>query len=216
MKPEIIDCEQGTEEWLRHRLGLPTASEFATIIGVKKDAKDKKTRHTYMRKLAGEILTGEPAESYTNAHMERGKMMEAEARDFYALTNDVEPERVGFIRNGRAGCSPDSLVSTGGMLEIKTCLPHILIEKIVADDFPPEHRAQCQGNLYIANREWIDLTCYWPRMPTFIKRAHRDEGYIATIAGAIKEFNEELDELVALIRSRSEPARADLPILVAC
>jgi predicted nucleic acid-binding protein len=28
----------------------------------------------------GEILTGEPMESYSNAHMERGKAMEDEAR----------------------------------------------------------------------------------------------------------------------------------------
>jgi hypothetical protein len=208
MKPEVIDCDQGSADWFAARRGIPTASEFATIIGVKKDAKDKKTRQAYMRKLAGEIITGEVVEGYSNAHMERGKEMEGEARDRYAFQYDIDPVRVGFIRNGRAGCSPDSLVGTGGMLEIKTCLPHILIEKIEADDFPPEHRAQCQGGLYIANREYIDIAMYWPKLPLFVKRAHRDEGYIATIAGAIKEFNVELDELVERIRRYGSPERA--------
>jgi hypothetical protein len=34
---------------------------------------ESKTRATYMRKLIGEIITGEPSEGFTNAHMERGK-----------------------------------------------------------------------------------------------------------------------------------------------
>ena len=29
-------------------------------------------RQTYLYKMAGEIITGEPAESYSNHHMERG------------------------------------------------------------------------------------------------------------------------------------------------
>ncbi len=32
-------------------------------------------RTTYINKLAGEIITGEPMETYTNANMERGKVM---------------------------------------------------------------------------------------------------------------------------------------------
>ena len=35
-----------------------------------------KTRREYMLKLLGERLTGEPSDSYTNQHMERGKLME--------------------------------------------------------------------------------------------------------------------------------------------
>jgi hypothetical protein len=33
-----------------------------------------------------------------------------------------------------------------------------------------------------------------------VKRAYRDEGYIASLAGAVKEFNEELAATVKLIR----------------
>lgn len=197
---QIIECEQGTEAWYRARMGLPTASEFKTLLGVTKDAKDKKTRATYMLKLAGEIITGEPTEGYTNAHMERGKVMEGEARDFYAFMRDIEPQRVGFIVNGAKGCSPDSLIGTSGLLEIKTALPHILGDIILKDAFPPEHKAQCQGALWITEREWIDLCVYWPKMPRFVKRAHRDEAYIADLAKAVDQFNAELAETVDRIR----------------
>ena len=197
----IHDCEQGSETWFRIRMGMPTASEFATVMAAAKDGKERKTRNTYMRKLAGEIITGEPMESYRNADMDRGKVMEAEARNFYAFTSNEVIQRVGFVTNGdRRGCSPDSLIGTSGMLEIKTAAPHILIEKIEADKFPPEHVAQCQGNLMVAEREYIDIAIYWPKMPMFVKRAYRDESYIYKMSAEIDAFNAELHELVEKIR----------------
>lgn len=213
---KIIDCEQNTDAWHRARMGIPTASEFKTVIGVKKDARDKVTRRNYMLRLAGEILTGEPAETYANNHMERGHAMEDEARNLYCFMHDAEPQRVGFILNGQKGCSPDSLIGKDGVLEIKTALPHILIGYFLKDDFPPEHKAQCQGHLWVTGRDWIDIAVYWPRLPLFVKRAHRDDGYIATLAGAIKAFNEELQEIVETMRRfGAEPARQPENLLLA-
>lgn len=205
---QIINCEQGTEEWFRARAGMPTASEFATVMASGRGGGDSKTRRTYMLKLAGEILTGEPSESYSNAHMERGKIMEEEARRWYAFSRDVEPERVGFIVNGPKGCSPDSLLGPAGMLEIKTAVPYILIEKLLKGEFSPEHKAQCQGALWVAEREWIDLVTYWPRLPPLVVRAQRDEVYIAGLARAVDQFNEELAEMVAEVRRIGEGPRA--------
>lgn len=196
----ILTCEQGSEEWFRARMGMPTASEFATVMASGKGGGESKTRRTYMLKLAGEILTGEPMENYTNGHMERGKIMEDEARDFYSFMTDAEPQRVGFIVNGRKGCSPDSLIGDKGMLEIKTALPHILIDRLLRDEFPPEHKAQCQGQLWVAEREWIDIAVYWPKLPLFVKRAFRDEDYIAKLTVAVSEFNDELAETVDRIQ----------------
>lgn len=202
---KIIDCEQGTEEWFRARMGVPTASEFATVMAKGKGGEDSKTRRTYMLKLAGELLTGEPMESFINAHMERGKVMEDEARSAYSLLTDADPERVGFVVNGFKGCSPDSLIGDRGALEIKTKLPHLLIDVLLRDEVPPEHKAQCQGVLWVCEREWIDFTAYWPKLPQFIKRMTRDEEYIKTLASAVDQFNTELYELVERIRRYGEP-----------
>lgn len=206
MPLEIINCEQGTEEWFRARMGIPTASEFSTVLASGRGGGESKTRRTYMLKLAGEIITGELQESYTNAHMERGKVMEDEARSFYAFMNDAEPERVGFVRNGPKGCSPDSLIGTNGALEIKTALPHILADLILKDAFPPEHKAQTQGVLWVAEREWIDLVVYWPKMPRFVKRAFRDEAYIKDLSAGVDQFNAELQETVERLRRYGAPA----------
>lgn len=200
MAPQIVDCEQGTEEWFRARMGIPTASEFQTIIAKGKDGGASVGRLTYMRKLAGEIITGEPMESFTNGHMERGKVMEEEARDLYAFNTDAEPERIGFVRNGSKGCSPDSFIGKNRMLEIKTTLPHLLIPMLLKDEFPPEHKAQCQGGLWVCEREEIDIGVYWPKMPLFVKRATRDEAYIAKLSSEVDRFNAELHDMVERIK----------------
>lgn len=201
---EIVDCVQGEDEWFAARLGIPTASMFSVLLSGRKDAKDKKTRQTYMMKLAGEIITGEPAESYTNTHMERGKVMEDEARDLYAFMSDADPVRVGFIKAFGAGASPDSLIGENGGLEIKTALAHIQVDRLLNGTLPPEHKAQVQGNLWVSGRKWWDFCSYSPKLPMFTLRVERDEEYIKDIATGVAEFNKDLSEMVDRIRSYSD------------
>lgn len=206
---EIIDCEQNSPEWFAARLGIPTASCFSTVLASGKGGGPSLTRAKYMRELVGERITGEPNEGYTNPNMERGKAMEAEARDLYAFLHDEPLQRVGFIRNGDKGCSPDSLAGAKGGVEIKTALPHILIDVLQKDQAPTEHIAQVQGTLWVAEREWWDLVVYWPKMPMFKKRIFRDEAYIASLKSAVRLFNEELAELEAQIRKLApQPVKA--------
>lgn len=198
---QIINVEQGTAEWYAARLGIPTASEFQTLLAKGRGGGVSVGRITYMRKLAGERLTGEPMESYTNEHMERGKAMEGEARDLYAMVANVEPTQVGFLRRGDVGASPDSLIGDDGLLEIKTKLPHLQIAVLEEGVVPNEHMAQLQGQLWVSGRRWVDFVSYWPGLPPFIKRVERDEALIATIKVAADEFLIELAALVERIQS---------------
>lgn len=200
MELQIFNCEQGTPEWYQARAGIPTASEFDTVLAKGRGGGESKTRRTYMLKLIGERLTHEPMENYSNVHMERGKAMEAEARDLYQMIAELECQQVGFLRRGDAGCSPDSLVGESGMLEIKTKLPHLQLDCILYDELPAEHRAQCQGQLWIAEREWVDFVSYWPGLPLFAKRVFRDEPYIARLAEAVRAFNAEMEETIAKVQ----------------
>lgn len=194
---EVLDVEQGSADWHLARLGIPTASRFADILA----KGEGKTRGRYLRELAGELLAGEPEpDTYSNAHMERGKVMEEEARNLYAFMRDAEPQRVGFIRNGKKGASPDSLIDVNGGLEIKTALQHIQVERLQRGDLPPEHKAQVQGSIWVAEREWWDFVSYCPKLPPLIVRVPRDDVYIAALAKAVDAFNEELDALVTSLR----------------
>lgn len=195
---QIIDCEQGTPEWHQCRLGIPTASRFSELLA----KGEGKMRAKYLRDLAAEVLRGwVDTDGYTNPHMERGKVMEADARDLYAFSRGVEPLQVGFVRNGRAGASPDALVGDDGGLEIKTALGHIQIDRLVRGTLPSEHVAQVQGNLWITERAWWDFVSYSPDLPPLIVRVERDEEYIAKLAKAVEAFNEELDNIVQSIRT---------------
>jgi hypothetical protein len=200
MDLQIINCEQGSPEWFAARAGIPTASEFATVMAKGKGGADSKTRRTYMLKLIGERLTGQPMESFSNVHMERGKAMEDEARDLYAMVSGNDPQPVGFMRRGEAGASPDSLIDTDGLLEVKTKLPHLQIEVLLAKRLPPEHVAQVQGQLWISGRSWLDFVSYWPGLPLFTFRVQRDETYIATIKTEVDDFLGELAGVIAQLK----------------
>ena len=202
-KVEIIDVEQGTEEWRKVRMGIPTASMFGTVMATGRSGGESVTRRKYMLQLAGERLTGIPLESYTNAHMERGKEQEPQALAQYQFDTDYDITRVGFIRCGRAGCSPDGLVGTDGMVEAKSALAHILIDIHLRKRAPPEHLPQCQGNLWVAQRKWIDLVIFCPGLPAYKERIARNEDYINSLASEVGAFNRELDSVVGYMRTVS-------------
>jgi hypothetical protein len=203
MTLEIFNCEQGTPEWFACRMGIPTASEFSTVLAHgRKKGDPSVTRRKYMLTLIGERLTGQPVESYSNHHMERGKALEAEARRMYAFAADVEPQQIGFVRRDeKVGCSPDSLVNDRGMLEIKTRIPHLQIELLLANEVPPEHEAQLQGQLWVADREWVDFVSYWPGLDLFVKRVYRDEVKIKSIELGVEMFLNEMAEIMAKLEA---------------
>lgn len=191
---QIFDCEQGSADWFACRRGIPTASEFATVLAKGQGI----TRRKYLLTLAGQILTGEVVQAWAgNEHTERGHAMEDDARRLYAFQCDAEPERVGFMRHGRAGASPDSLVGSDGLLEVKSKLPHIQLEVLEQNRLPPEHVAQVQGQLLVSGRAYCDFVSYWPKLPLFVIRVQRDDAYIAKLTQALADFNGELDAIVA-------------------
>lgn len=205
---QIIDCEQGTDAWYQARLGIPTASMFATVMAVGVKGGKSLTRIAYLNKLAGEILTGEPMENYVSADMERGKLMEDEARDLYTFESGAEPIRVGFVRNGNVGCSPDSLIDANGGLEIKSAAAHIQVARLLDGGLPSEHKAQVQGSLWVCEREFWDFCSYCPKLPLLRVRIHRDEDYIKKIADEVERFNTELQMTVDYIRKYGQKEAA--------
>lgn len=195
---QIFDCAQNSSEWLEARRGIPTASRFADILAKGQGI----TRRKYLYTLAGEVLTGEVQPAFTTEAMERGHAMEADAVNLYAFERDVEPVVCGFMRRGRAGCSPDRLLGMDGLVEVKSKLPHLQLEVLERGALPPEHKAQVQGQLWVSGRAWCDFISYWPKLPLFVTRVERDESYIESLAQAVNDFVGELDALVAKYSSQ--------------
>ncbi|EWH02085.1 lambda exonuclease family protein [Halomonas sp. BC04] len=199
---QILTLEQGTPEWHAARLGIVTMSELKTLLVKGKGPGGFGTGAiSYMHQLIGERITGEPSDAFPgNAHTQRGHQLEPVARELYQEAAGLPRlEQVGIILNHGVGYSPDCLVDSNGLAEIKTKLPKYQIELLLDDELPQEHVAQCQGGLWVSEREWIDFVSYWPGMPLFVKRAYRDEAMIRTIAERVEAFYEEMERRMAQV-----------------
>lgn len=197
---KIIECVQGAPEHKTVKLGIPSASEFHRIITAVKGDLSKSARQ-YAHALIAETLLGRPLEKPPlNAWAtERGKMLEPQAREQYAYTNDVEVRQVGFITtdDGRVGCSPDGLIVGGrGGLEIKCTIDENHMG-ILLDGPGENYKQQVQGNLAIAELDHWDLYAYHPELPPVQIRTYRDEPYIAKMEAALTEFLAMRDEMLA-------------------
>lgn len=203
---EVFDSiEQNTPAWFAVRAGMPTCSNFKHVMAKGRGGEDSKTRANYLYRLVDELIyPGDPVEAYTNEDLERGKILEAEACDIYALGHDVELRRVGFVVNHHfnAGCSPDRLISHDGILEVKTMFPRLWIVHVIKGTYPSEFTPQIQGMLWVTQRNWCDLMIYWPKRPPYIVRIDRDEKYIAELAKAVTAFNFELGSTVNALRTK--------------
>lgn len=208
MAVTIIECEQGTEEWHRARMGIPTASKFAVVMSSPSGrAGTMPGRLRYLRVLATEIITGEPnMDDYKSAAMQRGHVMEPIIRKEYRFVTDKDPKLVGFVVNDglikgrKVGCSPDAMLGDDGVLEIKSMEPPLLIELLETRAIPPEHRAQCHGNMWVTERGHLDLVVGWPGLPQFRATIKRDPLEIGKIKTAVECFYEDLDKLVDWLR----------------
>jgi YqaJ-like viral recombinase domain len=210
----IVDCVQGTPEWINARLGIPTASEFHNIVGNatgelsrprgKKDGISE-TAKKYAYRLVAETLLGRPLEKPpgTPWAMARGKELEPLAVEQYSFIQDVEVRRVGFVTtdDGRIGCSPDGLIiGARGGLETKCLLDEGHMGLFIdgpGDTFKP----QVQGNLAGCELEWWDLHGYHPQLPPITIRSYRDEPFIATMGAALREFLDIRDAMLAKARA---------------
>jgi YqaJ-like viral recombinase domain len=204
------ECPQGSREWKLARAGWPTASMFKAVCAQAQNGKDRKTRDKYMRQLAGERYLGEPAETYVNDAMNRGKEHEPELLIQYAYDTGLDVQRIGFARDDEigAGASSDGWVESDGIVETKSINPGDLIEVYTDKEYPTAHRLQLQGNLWVCRREWIDVCCGYiakrdplppKRMPLYRQRVYRDESVIKMLALEVKDFNEELARMVRMI-----------------
>lgn len=203
----ILDVEQGSEEWFEARRGIPSASNFSVIMAQGNDGGESITRLEYLRRLAGEIITGRLAEqTFKSSAMERGKEMEPEAVADYEARNKVTVQRVGlginFTGLKRCCASPDGLVGFDGGLETKTTRPDKMIPLLEhGAAMLPEHRAQVFGNMLVFERDWWDLKVFYPKMPPFEVRVIRDEKYLRELHNQIEIFNHDLSRLVEKLRS---------------
>ena len=206
---KIHDCEQGSAKWLALRAGIPTASQFNKILTP--TGKPSKSAEPYMHALMAERMLGEPLISHVSWYMERGSVMESEARQYYEFQRDMEVKQVGLITNdaGSAGASPDGLVGEDGSLEIKCPSAEVHVGYLLFKPADRKYYPQIQGQLWISEREWVDVLSYYPGLPHALTRVERDEPYIKLLSAAVLALSDTLErEYTALIERIGNPEDA--------
>ena len=202
----IIECTQGTPEWHAARCGRVTASKIADLTAKTKTGWSA-SRSNYMAQLVAERLTGTVAESYSNAAMQWGSEHEDEAARVYAFESGVAVSPIAFVLHptiDMAGASPDRLVGTDGLIEIKCPNTATHIETLLGGSIDGKYVKQMQWQMLCTERAWCDFVSYDPRMPVemqlHVTRVKRDESMIADLERAVIEFLAELDETVSKLR----------------
>jgi putative phage-type endonuclease len=200
------DVIQGSPEWLALRLGNVTASRVADVVAKTKTGWGA-SRANYMAELIAERLTGEPAEKFTNAAMQWGTEKEPDARAAYEFRTDLAVTEVGFVHHPRidlSGASPDGLVATDGLVELKCPNTATHIETLLGGSVPGKYITQMQYQMACTGRAWADFVSYDPRMPEsmrlFVQRVKRDDALIASLEKDVIAFLVELDTKVSELK----------------
>jgi len=205
--------DQGTPEWFAARCGKATASKVADIIARTKTGYGA-SRANYEAQLIAERLTNTVAESFTNAAMQWGTEKEPEARNAYSFLRDVDVELAGFIDHPTvemSGASPDGLIGSDGLIEIKCPGTATHIDTLLGQSVPGKYITQIQWQLACTGRAWCDFVSYDPRLPEsmslWVKRIERDDVMIKSLENEVSVFLQGVAEAVEQLRALYEPSR---------
>lgn len=199
----VSDCVQGTPEWHRLRLGIPTASEFHRIVTPAKCELSKQSRQYMFRLVAEAVLHRPIEETIATEWIARGKDLERDAVRLYEIESAVRTLPIGFILTDdrKVGCSPDRLIQgLHAAVEIKCASPHVHLQYLM-DGFGDDYKPQVQGQLWVGEFEWVDRFGYHPELPPATTRTHRDDGYITKLTRAVYDFLEQRDALMEKARA---------------
>jgi putative phage-type endonuclease len=203
-------CDQGTAEWFAARVGKVTASRVADVIARTKSGWGA-GRANYAAQLVAERLTGEPAETFSNAAMQWGTCTEPEARRAYCFRQDVDVLEVGFVDHpsiAMTGASPDGLIGEDGLVEIKCPQTATHIATLLGRSVPSKYITQIQWQLACTGRQWCDFASYDPRLPEsmrlFVARVPRDDAMIGGLEAEVIDFLTEVETTVASLRGLYE------------
>ena len=201
--------EPYTAEWFDARCGRVTASRIHDATKRLKNGAWSTERTNYMTELAVERLTGVTTRHYVSDAMLHGIENEPDAIAALEFALDVDVHPIGFVQHPtiyQSGATPDGAVGDVGLVEVKAPTSKTHIETILTKEIDPRYIAQMAWHLACCpDREYVDFGTYDPRMPPdlqlWVFRYMRDEKYIAALEADVREFLDELEDMVEKLKS---------------
>ena len=204
----FYDIAQGSAIWEEMHISRPTASVFKRILTPQ--GRPSKQWEKFALQIITERIVQRRINVFTSEPMERGKIIEEDARNWYEYVYETDVQLGGFFTtdDGKFGASPDGRIGTNGLLEIKAPLIHNVVAHYITEKPDHEHWPQLQSQLYACapEREWVDMLVYSgepEKVSHIVTRAYVDEPYQKLIAKELAKFNEFVEKVIERIREVS-------------
>ena len=188
-----LDCEQGSEEWLKARLGIPTATGFENIVTA--TGKKSSGQIKYMAELIEESILGLQDNTFRSNFMERGNQLEPLARSAYEFITGNDVIQVGGVyldEHKEVMVSPDGLIpKLKKGLELKCPKMSTHIRYLLEGGVPAEYIVQVQANLWVTGYDTWDFVSYCPeyqKQTIYLYTVKRDEVLMKAFDKLIPQF----------------------------
>lgn len=201
---QILTFPQRTQDWWNARRGVPTASRFDAVL-TPKTAKPSASQEGYICELIAEKFATEwpPSETPILSHaMAYGIEHEPRARAWYGFETGNDVREVGFVfaDAGRYGCSPDGLIGSTGLLELKCPQPQTHIRYLLDGGLPSEYKCQVHGQLIVTGFDWCDFVSFCDGFPALKVRVFPDD-FTELLRAELERFCDKLDAAVEKINA---------------
>lgn len=193
---KVFRFDQYSDEWWKAHEGIPTSSCADKIITPKTAALSGQSAG-YMNVLLAERAGFNDEPTVCTEWMERGLLLEPEARSFFEFDTGWEVEEIGFATNdeGTAGCSPDGLVCVNGETEgweNKCPKASTHIGYLRDGILPPYYKPQVHFSMAVTGLKKWHFQSYYPGLDPLIVLVEWDE-YTDKVSAALTEFIERLE-----------------------
>lgn len=200
MSAEVLQLEQGTDVWLKARLGVLTASCAHDLMPNKKTGKRKESWESYMLQLMSEVCTGKGEEIHAK-QLEWGRVNEIAAKAAYEFEAGETVLPGGFIYNmdKRVGASPDGLIKGKNKgLELKCPFSsETHIDSLLNGAIKDQYITQVQWSMWVTGFDAWAFGSFDPRMKNHmihIEVIKRDEEMMKLFNELVPQFIKEMDE----------------------
>jgi exodeoxyribonuclease (lambda-induced) len=209
----MVDNPQEAAAWVAKRVGKVTASSLHKIARRKKDGNPYASYEDYRAEIALERLTGRAADHFVTPAMEVGTAREPEAALAYAMETGAELAFSDFVPHPTIeamGASPDRLVGSEGLVEIKCPQPKAHFDFLMTGAIKPEYYWQCQAQMACTGRKWDDLFYYNPDFPPHLQtkriRIERNDDDIRNAESLVIIFDQECEAMLAKLAAEEAQA----------
>ena len=208
-----MEMIQGSAEWLHARCGRCTGSRVKDALDFMQNGLPSAKRKKYLRDCVAERLTGLATTHFVNDAMIWGSETEQFARAAYEVKTGNDVVLVGMAIHPEIpmfSASPDGYIGTDGILECKCPTTGTHIDWLRMVGVPKEHQPQCYAEMACSGRDWVDFVSYDPRLTRsaarhqlVVRRLERDDKRIAEMEAGVRQFLQEVDDLIGELDRRS-------------